>query len=465
MATGETADFLAGVIEGFYGEPWSLAERFELFDWMAEWGLNTYLYAPKDDLKHRSLWRELYSATEAAALGEVIRAAQQRGLRFIYALSPGLDIRYSSEAELLHLKKRFEQMLALGCQHFALLFDDIPEQMAAEDLKTGRSFASAQSQVANALFRWTRERSPGARFLFCPTPYCGRMAERSYGGEGYLSTIGRELLPEIDVFWTGPEIISREITVAHIRELRNILRRKPLIWDNLHANDYDGRRFYCGPYAGRPAELRDEVSGLLGNPNNEFPLNYVPVRTLAEFVHCDGRWAPREAYLLAMREWLPRFATIGQPVTLEDLILFGDCYYLPHEEGPEAEALFECARSLLARNPAEWGEDATAFQHLAARLKEFCVRMTELRQRPLFYALIRRIWELREELDLLERYVRHHSTGGPAEAACRSDFHLPLTYRGGLVARLQRLLIQQPDGTFTPAQTIDKAKPRIPTKL
>ncbi len=151
MATRETADFLAGVIEGFYGEPWSLAERFELFEWMADWGLNTYLYAPKDDLKHRSLWRELYSAAEAAALGEVIRADQQRGLRFIYALSPGLDIRYSNEAELLHLKKRFEQMLALGCRHFALLFDDIPDQMAAEDLKAGRSFASAQSPGGQCL--------------------------------------------------------------------------------------------------------------------------------------------------------------------------------------------------------------------------------------------------------------------------------------------------------------------------
>ena len=166
MATRETADFLAGVIEGFYGQPWSLAERFELFEWMAAWGLNTYLYALKDDLKQRAVWREPYSASEAAALGEVIRGAQQRGLRFIYALSPGLDIRYSNEGELLCLKKRFEQMLALGCQHFALLFDDIPDQMAAEDLKTGRSFASAQSQVTNALFRWTRERSPGARFLF-----------------------------------------------------------------------------------------------------------------------------------------------------------------------------------------------------------------------------------------------------------------------------------------------------------
>jgi hypothetical protein len=97
--------------------------------------------------------------------------------------------------------------------------------------------------------------------------------------------------------------------------------------------------------------------------------------------------------------------------------------------------------------------------------------MAELRQRPLFYALIRRIWELREELDLLERYVKHHSADGPAKEACRSDFHLPLTYRGGTVPRLQRLLIQHPDGTFTPAlcdgpsQSTNKAKPRTPAKL
>jgi protein O-GlcNAcase/histone acetyltransferase len=466
MATREAIEFLAGVIEGFYGQPWSPAERFELFDWMAGWGLNTYLYAPKDDLKHRAIWRELYTTSEAATLGEVIRACKQRSLRFIYALSPGLDIRYSDEADLVQLKKRFEQMLGLGCQHFALLFDDIPDRMAAEDLKSLGSFASAQSQLANALFRWTRERSPDARFLFCPTPYCGRMAERKLGGDGYLSTIGRELFPEIDVLWTGPEIISREITVAHVRELREVLRRKPLIWDNLHANDYDGRRFYCGPYAGRPPELRSEVSGLLSNPNNEFPLNYVPLRTLAEFVRCAGGWDARKAYLSAMREWLRRFATIGQPVTLEDLILFGDCYYLPHEEGPEAEALFQRTRSLLARNPAEWeGAEVTAFQQQAARLREFCVRMTELRQRPLFYALSRRIWELREELDLLERFVEVKFRGGPANAACRSDFHLPGTYRGGMVPRLQRLLVQQPDGTLAPAshnddmQITGKAKP------
>ena len=130
--------FLAGAIEGFYGRPWSAVERLELFDWMAAFGLNTYLYAPKDDLKHRTLWRERYSPEEADALAGTIRDCSTRGLRFIYALSPGLDIRFGSAQDRASLRARVEQMLALGCEHFALLFDDIPDRMDAEDANAGR---------------------------------------------------------------------------------------------------------------------------------------------------------------------------------------------------------------------------------------------------------------------------------------------------------------------------------------
>lgn len=450
MATHAATRFLAGVIEGFYGQPWSPAERLQLFDWMSAWGLNTYLYAPKDDLKHRALWRELYTPAEIEPLAASIQACRQRNLRFIYALSPGLDIHYSKEGELNCLRHRFEQMLAVGCQSFALLFDDLPDRMEAADQARWGSFAAAQCQVTNAVFKWVRDRCPDARFLFCPTPYCSRMAAAQLGGENYLPTIGRELLPGIEVLWTGPDIISREITVAHVQELQTVLRRQPLIWDNLHANDYDGRRFYCGPYTGRPMELRNAVAGLLINPNNEFPLNYVPLRTLAEFVQCPGEWSARRAYESAMREWLPRFATVGPSVSLEELILFGDCYYLPQEEGPEAEKFFQLARTLLTTNPTDWGETAARFRPQANRLREFCVRMTELRDRPLFHALSRRVWELREELDLLEKYVAGKSDPATRDAPFSSDFHLTRTYRGGLVARLQRLLTQSADGTFTP---------------
>jgi protein O-GlcNAcase/histone acetyltransferase len=443
------AGFLSGVIEGFYGPPWSTSERFELFEIMAASGLNTYLYAPKDDLKHRVRWREAYSPEEAEALGTLIRACVRRGLRFIYALAPGLDIRFSRETDLDCLRTRVEQMLALGCRHFGLLFDDIPDQLDAEDAARWGSLASAHAGVTNALARWTRERQPGARFLFCPTPYCGRMADARVGGRGYLETVGRELAPDIDVCWTGPEIVSREITVDHVRGLQAILRRKPLIWDNLHANDYDGRRFYCGPYAGRPAELRSEVAGFLVNPNNEWPLNYVPIRTFGEFVRGRGPWDARAAYLAAMAGWLPRFRTAGRDMTLDDLVLLADCYYLPYEEGPAAVALLESARRLLASDPSGWSASAAELQQQAGRLRDVCAHLPELYDRPLFHALSRRTWELREEMDLLLGYLR--STLEHPDEPFRSGFHLPGTYRGGIVVQLQQLLAQRRDGTFVSA--------------
>jgi protein O-GlcNAcase/histone acetyltransferase len=444
IAMQDESKLMVGVIEGFYGRPWSQTERFELFDWMAAWGLNTYLYAPKDDLKHRALWRETYSAGEAESLAELLRSCAQRAIRFIHALGPGLDIGYSSEADLELLKRRFEQMLGLGCRSFALLFDDIPDAMNPRDAERFGSFASAQCHVANALFLWGRERAPDSSFLFCPTPYCGRMAAGKLGGADYLAIIGRELWPEIDVFWTGPEIISQTIPVDHIRELQSVLRRKPVIWDNLHANDYDGQRFYCGPYAGRPPELRNLVQGFLTNPNCEFPLNFVPLRVFAQYLASNENWDSRAAYLSAMAEWLPRLATIGPAITLEDLVFLGDCYYLPHEDGPEARSFLEQGRALLDRT----SHDATGFLARARRLREFCVRLTVLRDRPLFHALSRRVWDLREELDLLERYVAFQSEG--SEAPFTSDFHLPGTHRGGFVRRLQQLLNPQPDGSFKP---------------
>jgi protein O-GlcNAcase/histone acetyltransferase len=443
--------FLAGVVEGFYGPPWNAAERLALFDLMAASGLDTYVYAAKDDPKHRACWRDTYTPAEVHALAPTIDACRRRGMRFVYGIGPGLDIRYSRDADLTALVTRVDQMFTLECDHIALLFDDIPDTLDVDDLGRWGSLAAAQSHVANALAAWMGARRPDARLIVCPTPYCGRMAAAGLGGPGYLATLGRALAPAIDVFWTGPEIISREITVAHVQEVAAQLRRPPVIWDNLHANDYDGRRFHCGPYSGRPPALRAAIRGLLSNPNTEFPLNDVPVRTLAAFLDGGETWDARQAYLSAVAAWHPRFAVTGASIALEDLVRFCDCYYLPYEEGAEAEALFALARDLVARPPAEWGGEAVEFQQRATRLRDVCVRLAELRDRPLFHALWRRVWELREELDLLVRYVASQSIPAARDGRFRSDFHLPGTYRGGLVARLQGLLRQQPDGTFAPA--------------
>lgn len=51
-----------------------------------------------------------------------------------------------------------------------------------------------------------------------------------------------------DVCYIGPKVVSNKISVASIEEVSSVLKRPPVIWDNIHANDYDPQRIFLGPY-------------------------------------------------------------------------------------------------------------------------------------------------------------------------------------------------------------------------
>lgn len=76
-------------------------------------------------------------------------------------------------------------------------------------------------------------------------------------------------------------MVSKDISVESIEEVSKILRRAPVIWDNIHANDYDQKRLFLGPYKGRSTELIPRLKGVLTNPNCEFESNFVAIHTLA----------------------------------------------------------------------------------------------------------------------------------------------------------------------------------------
>ena len=52
--------------------------------------MNCYLYAPKDDCKHRAYWREPYTVEEADHLQSLITLATECNIDFCYAISPGM---------------------------------------------------------------------------------------------------------------------------------------------------------------------------------------------------------------------------------------------------------------------------------------------------------------------------------------------------------------------------------------
>ncbi|XP_064419041.1 protein O-GlcNAcase isoform X2 [Latimeria chalumnae] len=332
--------FLSGVVEGFYGRPWTMEQRKELFRRLRKWGMNTYLYAPKDDHKHRMFWREMYSVEEADQLMTLISAAHEYGIEFIYAISPGLDITFSNQKEVCTLKRKLDQVSQFGCKSFAILFDDIDHNMCPADKEVFSSFAHAQVSSTNEIYQYLGEPST---FLFCPTEYCGTFCYPNVAQSPYLRTVGEKLLPGVDVLWTGPKVVSKDIPVESIEEVSKILKRSPVIWDNLHANDYDQKRLFLGPYKGRSTELIPRLKGVLTNPNCEFETNFVAIHTLAtwyksnmngvrkdvvmtdsedstvsiqiklenegsdEEIETDVLYSPQIALKLALTEWLQDF--------------------------------------------------------------------------------------------------------------------------------------------------------------
>ncbi|XP_055381080.1 protein O-GlcNAcase [Condylostylus longicornis] len=280
----KNGNFICGVVEGFYGRPWTTEQRKDLFRKLKKWGMCSYVYAPKDDYKHRAYWRELYTVEEAENLLGLITAAKEQGIAFYYALSPGLDMSYSSAKEVQTLKRKLEQVSQFGCEAFALLFDDIESELSKADKEIFQTFANAQVSVTNEIF--SHLNSP--RFLFCPTQYCSSRAVPTVADSEYLNTIGSKLYPEIDILWTGNKVISKTFSVQEIQEITEVLRRPPVIWDNLHANDYDQKRVFLGPYSGRSPELIPLLRGVLTNPNCEFHANTIAIHTLASWSKCSA---------------------------------------------------------------------------------------------------------------------------------------------------------------------------------
>ena len=91
---------IRGVVEGFYGPCWAPTDRLEVVSFLAARGMNAYVYAPKDDEFHRSRWREPYDDSGSAMLRDLARHCTDRGVRFGFAVSPGLDIAYGDRNDI-----------------------------------------------------------------------------------------------------------------------------------------------------------------------------------------------------------------------------------------------------------------------------------------------------------------------------------------------------------------------------
>ena len=92
-------NFPSGIVEGFYGPPWSHIDRLYMIRFLSEAKFDTYMYAPKEDEFHRAEWRKRYPEALSQKLLELIEACNSSSVKFVFTVSPGLSIVYSDPEE------------------------------------------------------------------------------------------------------------------------------------------------------------------------------------------------------------------------------------------------------------------------------------------------------------------------------------------------------------------------------
>ncbi|QUD87449.1 beta-N-acetylglucosaminidase domain-containing protein [Phenylobacterium montanum] len=286
-----------GILEGYYGPPWSWSAREEQVAFLGERGYGFYLYAPKADKFLRRRWREHHPQPITEHLLSLARQCRRHKVRFGVGLSPFEVYRNFDADAQAALADKLAYLDAIGIDDLGILFDDM----------RGDAPELAVSQVR--IVHWIAERTRATRIIVCPTYYTDDPAlDRAFGERppGYLAELGAALDPTVELFWTGEEVCSREYGIAHLERVAETFRRKPFLWDNYPVNDgplmspylhlraMTGRRAAIGPYLA--------AHGV--NPALQPVLSRIPALSLIESYRLGDAYEYGKAFLTAATEVL-----------------------------------------------------------------------------------------------------------------------------------------------------------------
>ena len=257
-----------GVIEGFYGNPWSHQDRLRQFDFYGQYKMNTYVYGPKDDPYHRARWRVPYPEKEATQLKELVDAAHKNKIKFVWAIHPAGDIKWGLE-DYGNVVNKLNAMYDLGVRTFAIFFDDVWGEGARGD---------KQAEMLNYLTdEFVRKHDDVEPLIMCPSQY-----NKNWSNGDYLNTLGAKMNPEVRIMWTGNSVVDM-IEENDMQWINDQIKRKAFIWLNYPVNDYCQSRLLMGKTYGNGLNINDMVSGFCSNPMEYAEASKVSLYSIADY--------------------------------------------------------------------------------------------------------------------------------------------------------------------------------------
>lgn len=289
-----------GIVEGFYGHPWSVENRLDILDYCKRYKLNTYVYGPKADPYHLGSWREEYplSLTERQRymglitqgdLQTIATKARQCNVNFVWAIHPALQngISFSGKAAMdtgiAAIMKKFEHLYGLGVRGFGVFIDDMTYTPSGE----------MQAYLADQVQKKIREKYPVsgmpmrdriAPLFFVPTAYA-----LNYGGSHTLNDL-KGVDEEAVILFTGDNTFSH-IKNSSVQDMSNRVGRSVVLWWNNPVNDNaDDCLFMRGLTSHWKIEAAGAVPNLSGLLLN--PMNQAQASKPALFSGADYAWNP-----------------------------------------------------------------------------------------------------------------------------------------------------------------------------
>lgn len=258
---------VCGYLEGYYGKLLSWTDRTALLNCLAELGLSTYCYAPKEDTLHRLHWRESYSLSWRQSFQRFCRNASEMNIAVVAGIAPGLDFNFdrsNSKNDFTHLLNKAIALLEDGASDILILWDDIEQNndINRHGLSEGTAHATVVNQLSETINKplWT-----------VPRVYATEIENTN----NYLSDYFSTLEPQHTTLLCGNAIVSGSVTPADLNKLGAVsnesrqsqqmtadtLKHRTVVWDNFYANDYCPRQVFLGPWTGR-----DQITDYLLNP-------------------------------------------------------------------------------------------------------------------------------------------------------------------------------------------------------
>lgn len=284
-----------GVVEGFYGTPWSHQVRMSLIDFYGKFKMNTYLYGPKDDPFHSCPnWRLPYPEKEAQNIKELVEACKRNRVDFVWAIHPGQDIKWNEE-DYQNLVNKFNWMYDLGVRDFAIFFDDISGE-GTNPVK--------QTELLNRLTdEFVKVKGDVSPLTVCPTDYSKLWANPT--PQGSLAIYGNTLNPDIKIFWTG-DVVCSDLTPETMEWINSRIKRPAYYWWNYPVQDYVRNFILQGPAYGLDTSLtKDDVCGVISNPMEHGEASKLALYGVADYAWNIANYNPIDSWERGLNELAP----------------------------------------------------------------------------------------------------------------------------------------------------------------